>query len=482
MMRLDKYKQKILDTYISTSKNISINATAGSGKTTVLVELSKRITPYKKAIFLAFNKSIAEELKTRLPEYVESSTIHGLAFKALFRHFNTIFSIDENCHFSTAKKLLKIPSKIKPKMQNAYIFSLCDAVNLSRLNCAKTYAEIEKVMKDYGQGVSKEFIDQIIELDDILDKEAIRPKSFTKIDFTDMLYLAANFVSESKLPKYDIIMVDECQDLNLLQIKFIQKILKPCGRIVSVGDIHQAIYGFQGSNVESFKILQNLPNTIQLPLSTTYRCPSLICDIANTVFDSAILAQPEAEEGCIIQEGDFLNAEKGDYIICRNNLPLFKAYFSLIKEKKPAYILGSDFQQKIPKLLSKINDRTEISDLLGETYQLLCDKGCKCPEKTDTFQSMKDKCDVLTLLFEIFGSKVGILNNIEDIFSPRENSIVLATVHKSKGLEADNVYLLDKELILSKYANSDLELYNEQCLLFVAYTRAKKQLIFCKSK
>ena len=61
----------------------------------------------------------------------------------------------------------------------------------------------------------------------------------------------------------------------------------------------------------------------------------------------------------------------------------------------------------------------------------------------------------------------------------RVRGVTLSTIHKSKGLEADNVYFLQPDLLPSKYAVTELALYAEKCLKFVAITRSRKNLIYC---
>ena len=69
---------------------------------------------------------------------------------------------------------------------------------------------------------------------------------------------------------------------------------------------------------------------------------------------------------------------------------------------------------------------------------------------------------------------------IESMFSDEQNTeyVILSTIHKSKGSEKDNVFFLFPSLIPSQYAKTQLELFQEKCLLYVCVTRAKKKLIY----
>ena len=64
-MKLDKYKQAIADEYLRSNKNIFVNASAGAGKTSLLLHLLNITPSYKDCLFLAFNRSIVEELERK---------------------------------------------------------------------------------------------------------------------------------------------------------------------------------------------------------------------------------------------------------------------------------------------------------------------------------------------------------------------------------------------------------------------------------
>lgn len=159
------------------------------------------------------------------------------------------------------------------------------------------------------------------------------------IDFTDMLYFPYQLLDSEDFPKYDIVTLDEQQDANTLQKELALRYIKKSGRFVVVGDSRQCIYGFQGSSLEVFKSLQSYPNTIVLPLDITYRCGKNIVEEARKVFNNGIVAAPNAIDG-IVRKGEFDEAENGDFILCRNNLPLATVFLYLLEMGKKATIKG----------------------------------------------------------------------------------------------------------------------------------------------
>ena len=83
------YQLDIFDAVENGNDNIAINAVAGSGKTTTIVAACKRLNASERdVIFLAFNKLIVEELKTKLKNYAYVSTLHAFGFNVLKRLYN----------------------------------------------------------------------------------------------------------------------------------------------------------------------------------------------------------------------------------------------------------------------------------------------------------------------------------------------------------------------------------------------------------
>ena len=89
------------------------------------------------------------------------------------------------------------------------------------------------------------------------------------------------------------------------------------------------IYQFQNASLANFLSFSEFPNTTTLPLDITYRCSKKIVEEAQKVFSSGIVAAPNAKEG-IVRNGDFEEAQNGDFILCRNNLPLIEVRLDFV--------------------------------------------------------------------------------------------------------------------------------------------------------
>lgn len=458
--------------------------THNSGKTFTLCKLAEMTPPIKSSIFLAFNKSIAEELGQRLPRTVKAQTLHSCALSSLCKAFSLNFSLSDSKNFNLAKEKMKF-KEVHPKRIPGIIMKVCRLYDLMRFNLVPD--DIEAIIalgERYGEDADEELAKRAIELR-MLNKR-IADNYFLKggggklpMDFTDMLYYATQYVHKEDFKQYNVVMVDEIQDLSPLQYQLIKMLKTPRGRLVGVGDEKQAIYGFQGSNLDTLNAIKNAPNTVTLPLSITYRCARDIVDEACKVFPDGIVAAPGAVKG-FVGGGTFKDAQEGDFILCRNNAPLVDAFITLLRQGKKCTILGKEFGDELVSLIDSVEDVWGLEQVLENMISKLQKKGVKSPTKCEAYDKLNEKVNVLLSLYEYFGDLETVRSRIYDIFVENASrGITLSTIHKSKGLESDNIYFLEPELLPSKYATTELALYAEKCLKFVAITRARKRLIYC---
>ena len=787
MPQLDEYKQAIVNEYTSSSKNIFVNATAGSGKTFTLCELSRRTPPVKSSIFMAFNKSIAEELQNRLPPQTKASTLHSYALSSLRKAFNFDFQLSDSKNFKFVLEHVKFPH-VHVKRIPGLAVQICRLYDLMRFNLVGDDIEaLISLGERYGEDVDEQIAEKTIELHRLNRKAAdnyfLKGYSSGKlpIDFTDMLYYAVKYIDDADFKRYNVLFLDEVQDISPLQYEIVKAAKTPRGRLISVGDekqcqpagtkilmddgtekniediqvgdtvvtysssrgtflhykthsrggnlihkgnkvlakeeryvdrtvrirtssgkeseyslehicyakldydgfdevfctylmedgkgrfrvgktnikqrgrhsgfglkmrmrneecirawildtfetdreaylmeqivsykfgipqicfsgneedvgliydfipdirmraiqcltefhrlidypfvtlnddnhysrlhsftinacnllpkvmqvnvfyennkklrthgksgkvnytlvgscyetiehisilnkrkkvysleidqhhnyvadkilTHNCIYSFMGSNLDSLHAIKSAPNTVSLPLSMTYRCAHNIVDEACTVFPNSIVAAPGAQEG-VVGYKSYLEANDGDFILCRNNSPLVKAFIDLLRQGKKCSILGKEYGEDLVRLIDSVNDIFGLEQVLTNFQEKLKAKGVKNPERNESYGTLEEKVHVLLDLWEYFGNLESVRDQIKNIFVENQNrGILLSTVHKSKGLEADRVFFLEPDLIPSKFAVTELALYAEKCLKFVAITRARRELYYCYLK
>lgn len=456
--------------------------THNSGKTHTLKELCNRTKEGTSCLFMAFNKSIAEELKTKLPYYVDCYTYHAMGLRTLRKNFRFRNQIDENKCFGICKKLFD--DRVMPyKERVRYYFALQELWGRVRTSLCEINKENISILCvecdiDYEDSMIKDL--QEIEKEWRRGCANIQNNFQFKMDFIDMLWIPYNYVDEMNFYKYQVVCLDETQDNNLIQRELMKKYIKPRGRFIAVGDSKQVLYNFMGSDLDVFNSIKEMPNTICLPLSVTYRCAKKIVEVANEVFPGTECV-PTAKEG-IVRSGDIFEAENGDFILCRNNYPLVVTFIMLLERGKKAAIMGRDFGESLCRLMDN-------QSCLDDLYLLLEDKASKLKKRglseiaianNASYMALKEKVSIIETLYKRFpGSFLALKQKIKNIFSDDKTGIILSTIHKSKGLEAKRVFFLNSELIPSKFAKTPKALYAEDCLKFVAITRAKEELVYC---
>ena len=487
-MELSSYQTAISEAFKKTKHNLVIDAAPGSGKTFMLCHLAKQVPIGTPTIFLAFNKSIAEELGKKLPFNVKAMTLHSLGMRTVLSAIQCRVNVNADKTFNLCVKDKDLgleyyaPYNETSKRKNAYLFSLCHLYDLYRMNLIEDLQSFKQVAFEYDlPAVNDTDIENLRKIINKMDQYNHALKDGSMIDFCDMLWLCKDY-PKSYFNQYEVVFVDEGQDLNPLQKVLVEKIIKPNGRFVVVGDEKQCIYTFTGSNIQSFKEFKAKDNTITLPLSVTYRCSQSVVDRANQVFPG--LECYEKNPVGEVKGGELSECQEGDFVLCRNNQPLVQAYIELLSMNKKAVIYGKDYGERLLKLLDKLDtdDKAEafkkLDVMRSELLQELKDKGIANPEFHPSIGSFDEQYAILSLLFERMSVKQTRFQIKEMFADTTSKGITLMTCHKAKGLEADNVYFLNSGLIPSKYAQSPQMLYAEKCLYYVAVTRAKKNLIF----
>lgn len=485
-MEPSKFQTAIYQEVKNGSSDILVKATAGSGKTTTIVNASKFIPQGKDVMFLAFNKSIVEELKTRLPDHVQCSTLHSLGFRSLYKYYRTNGGFDVSGYKTTkfakdVSKNLKIGSKDLDKA----LWVANDILDKARLNHVENDFKLLGEISDYYGIIweNKEMELAQMTYEQLMEYNEIKFSDVKKlVDFTDMIYLPSFYNVE--LGKYDIVFVDEAQDLNKSQQILVQKIKKPNGRAIYVGDENQAIYMFAGADAKSFNSIAD-ENTVSLPLSVCYRCGKNIIKEAQEVVGEEAIQPFEGQIEGEILHGSIDDIKEGDFVLCRNNAPLFSLYFDLIQKGIKAKIKGREIENQLLKLVHKIRfstieqGRSKLDLMLEKIEDELVKKG-KAPEKSKKWQNFREMSNIISFLAEgkLLMSEVG--DQLNEIFDENKPGATLMTIHKSKGLEAERVHFLLPELIPSKWAETDEEYKQEFNLKFVAITRAQKTLNYIK--
>lgn len=490
------YQLAIFDYIKNGNGHLVVEAAAGSGKTSTLVKCLELIPQDKSILVTAFNTDIVNELakKTKYFENVDTKTLHGLGLSFLRKNFpENMLEIKPFKYDVYIKDNIKEYSslntyKLKGREYYRYIENIKKFVDFGRFYLCKTEKDLEAIEDRYGIDVIADEKEIAIEILDWGKHE------LDSIDYTDMIWLphVLNLTPIGLL--YDFIMVDECQDMNKAERELLLKCFKDNTRMMSVGDEKQCLYSFAGSDSDSFSVLKSMPNTVCLPLSISYRCASKIVDFAKRIVPS-IEPNNDGRIGEIAYDVKLDEICDGDMVLCRNNAPLIQAYNTFLKLGKKAHIRGKDIGCNLKTMIKSTKQRllnvdcredgvfVRLYDDLFTTRNKLMDKFGIDEETALKLQQVQNKIDsikAIEILSEGLKTAEDVITRIDEIFPSRskKGGISLSTVHKAKGLEADNVYIICESLMPSQSAKKEWEIKQEYNLMYVAYTRAKNKLGF----
>ena len=491
-----QYQKAIFD-YIQHEKgNLVVEAAAGSGKTYTLVKALSLIPQDKRVLMTAFNKDIVKELTKKVKEFpnVEVRTLHGLGMILTTRGLGIGGMKPEGYKYNQLiynhwQDLTKTNiNKLSRNARKSFVENTKKLVDFGRFYLATTRSEMIELMTKYDIPCVAD------EVDVALKVMAIGGKNLDSIDYTDMIWMPHIYDLHLQECEYDFIMVDECQDLNVAERNLVLRCLKEGGRLIAVGDSNQCIYGFSGSDPDSFRAIQSIPNTVSMPLSISYRCPESVVKFAQNLVPS-IEAKQGAEEGVILDCVSLDDVHDGDMVLCRNNAPLLQVYCKLLEQGKRAYIRGSDVGKNLQNIVIGTHkdylytnlkrDGVFIrlyEDLFNSRKAIMERYGISQEDamKHETIQAKLDMIRALEVLGADLTTTEELTKKIGDIFPKNDKGegIMLSTVHKAKGLEADNVFIACASLMPSKSALDEWQVQQERNLMYVAYTRAKKVLGF----
>ena len=361
-----EYQKKIFDFVTKGTGNAVINAKAGSGKTTTLVEAMKLIPEKEKVLFVAFNKAIEQELSSRLKDYnhVEVKTYHGLGFSLLrassskykdVRINEYKYNVYINNYVNSFAPEHIINNKNDVRIYKSNLKTIIDFV---RFNLVQSTNEIKQICEKYD-------ITPIANEIDIIPQILEWGKSNTdEIDYTDMIWLCVEKDLKNKIFKYDYIFIDEAQDSSIMQQALVKKCYKRGTRFIAIGDDYQCINAFAGADQDAFEKLQKQPNTKILTLPITYRCPKIIVDYVCRNIGVDIKASENAIEGEINYDVNPYIPKDNDMVLCRNTSPLIKLYMKYNRINKKSYLKGRNIGEMFKTLLSQINQEYLSVDML----------------------------------------------------------------------------------------------------------------------
>lgn len=474
--------------FVDGTGNLVVRARAGTGKTTTIVEAVKRwlkANPGKTAILCAFNRRIADELTTRFAGCtgVQVKTLHGIGYGIVQKYWEGIRVEDTRNRVLVSRKdqLTErvcgqaAPDAIKRLVSKLHTLGreIMPRTTVAELVALAEAFDCEPDEQWESEGWDTERIAGYA-LRAMVLAATERPR--TGIDFADMIFLPIynGWVN----PAYDLVVVDEAQDMTSAQLALARGICK--GRIAIVGDDRQAIYGFRGADPGSLDRLKDELHAAELGLTTTYRCGRVIVDLAARIVPDFEAAPTNAVGVVRGLNPDKLAdaAQLGDFVLSRTNAPLVETAMKLLAQGKRTKVAGKDIGNGlltlVKRLAGKARSVPEFLDRLAGWQLKEIRRATKAGQDEKKIDAIMDKADMLRAMSEGAANVSMIERQIVDLFTDdglgAAGVVTCSSVHRAKGLEADRVFVLADTL-----KDTTIE---EQNISYVAITRARHELVF----
>ena len=477
----------------------------GTGKTTKLIKYAKTFyklgTSLDKIGYFAFTTKAANEAVNRMldayPRLQRKNlkhfrTLHSLAFWRLGMKKSEVMQ-DE--HYEDIGKNLGIEVTVYSDGRestgfvdsNSEYFNL---INAARIKEIPLEAEYNTGMYSYELEKNLLYI-----LENELDNYK---KSFKLYDFTDMI---EKFNVSEMCPKYDIVFIDEAQDLSPVQWKMVDIIRENSKYVILAGDDDQAIYGWAGADVKKF---QNIPAKKDIILPQSYRVPRQVQNIANKILDRIPHNRRIKKHWKAREEEGFV-----DYITNLEDAPLYKGDWLILartndrleKLKPILRDMGIYFQFKGRKsykasLFRSIVNYTRWADKkhqlsLAEIKDVFdCIPSGNFDVKEERLYDLKEFGFSHTeRWFDVFTIDPEQCLYIREMLRHEEElsldaRVKLSTIHSAKGGEATNVLLiLDNTKTIREAAEKNLAKEDEENRVwYVGVTRTSQNLYIMAAK
>lgn len=467
--------------------HVTLIARAGTGKSWTCREGIWRLLeadPATRCSYVAFNRAIADDFQRGLPPGATATTMHSAGFSALKAAVRGVG--DEPVKY----KMHDIVDSLLPRRGAATRHAKAAVVKLAEL--CKGYlldgtdaGDLDRLCAAHG--VNPEPQRRLVYgLVPALLKKCAERSSL--VCFSDMTWLPV--VLGIDFPPYDVLFVDEAQDLDACQHALITRIAGS-GRLCVVGDPRQAIYSFRGASTRSIDTLSTLladtPRGLTtLPLTMTRRCPTSHVEFArNIVTDFEAL--PDAPEGWVDENADpWGHLEPGVTALCRTNAPLVSAAYALVASNVPVAIQGKDIGEGLVRLVESFD--APAAD--GLAYAVECYRARETArlaalENTDgEVEHLNDQCGAIlaasrgcVLTSEVVARVRSLFLNVGK--DDQSRYVLLSSVHRAKGREAEHVVVLNPELMPHRMAKTPEAIEQELNLIYVAATRSRDRLSFC---
>lgn len=527
-----KYQSAVYKAVQSGTPALVVSAVAGSGKTTTLTGLLAFIDQRKSVLYLTFGKDANTHLNSKIDKQVrellragknapkaDCKTVHSLGNAALasagikgdpVRGSNKYMRLCREL-VDTEANTLRYAGKdtVAKKFSYQFAQNIRKLIDMTRLTLSiPTDENLRQLIARFEIDILPEdgdiwpFVLEV--MPKLLQLGIENARRFGDIDFTDMIWLPSSQAMDLQPQKYDVVLVDEAQDLSPCQRELALRACKSNGQKIFVGDRNQSIFGFAGASLRSIDEIIEATGAIELPLSICYRCPKSVIQEAKSVGPdySWIEAAPDALDGTLeYTTPDTVSSmvQSGDLILCRLTAPLVSKCLELLRDGKRANVRGRDLGAQFSAMIEQVQKFANVpeAEMLFRMSEIVREyerrqisiMSLNLDENEMKIASLEDKVDTLLALYEAYVAKEngrsslkGFQSYISDFFKEDPGAqIILSTGHRAKGLEYPRVFILNYDRLPHPRAKTPEALKQEHNLQYVMVTRAQQALFLVVS-
>ncbi len=479
----------------------------GTGKTTTLLNLVdkylKKTDPNKIGYF-AFTQKAAYEARDRAMEKFNLTeddlpyfrTLHSLAFRRLGIQKDNVM---QRSHYEALGKELAFPVDYEDNMvdMNGIFSTKSDYLRIIQLSKLRNISlEKQYDLKEHTQDVEFDKLK-------IISSELERyKKEYNLIDFNDMIL---DFTKSDTCPKFDVVFIDEAQDLSLMQWDMAKIIWDKSTDNYIAGDDDQAIFKWAGADVNSFITLGGE----FIKLTQSYRIPAKVHEFAMKIINKVGNRipkdwRPKTVEGKLSTYSDFrhIDMSKGEWLVLARTRSMLNDLENTIYQNGLYYKnkYKKSYEQDLYEAITEWEswrkgetlDYTRIKRIYSYMDESHANKKSLVLLNKDNFYSLeqcKNKYGLMVddVWYNAFNNAPS--KKVNYIRKMRQNGeqlnkkprILLSTIHGVKGGEADNVILLTD---LSRQTLKEYERVPDDVnrLFYVGATRTKDHLHIIEPK
>lgn len=437
--------------------DMKIEAFAGAGKTSTLSAIATALAN-KKGLYIAFNKTIADEAAQSFPSNVSCKTAHSLAYKAVgFKYKDRLTRLNGTVlmekYLSQEIGVLEFSLAATGGLVLSVITKFCQSADneISRDHAPwktlKPLGSDEKyLVADHVVSLAKKAWNLMIDVD-------------AEIPITHDVYLKVWALSKPRLRR-DFILFDEAQDANALMLDLVMK--QKCQKIF-VGDRFQQIYSWRGA----VNAMQTLKLSNECTISQSFRFGNEIANVANAILNGELDANVNLK-GFEEIESRVCEVDEPDAILFRTNAFLINELIARIGKGYQVAVAGGCYETVA--LLRGVKDLKDGKQSSHADLSLF-----KSWSELVSFSETEAGTDLASIVNlarnRDLDKLITTLTKASKV-SEQNADVVLSTAHKAKGREWSKVKLAND------FRDSESKAYTpeETNLLYVAATRAIDKL------